>query len=57
MEITTVGELREFLKHYPDNKPIILDSAGNTYNIEIREWADGHEKDTNWPVAVFYTLD
>ena len=46
----TVGELREALKNYPDDKPLIIDFDGNTYPVIVYDWSkdaisiDGNEE-------------
>ena len=53
MECNTVGELREFLKRFPDDKPLILDIKGNTYPVVIDNWDEADDCDTDYPVAIF----
>ena len=47
--INTVGELKELLKKFPDDKPIIIDENGNTRPPQFYDWAgEGDE----WPIGI-----
>lgn len=50
--INTVGELKELLKQFPDDKPIIMDDEGNTWPPEFYNWAEKEDDDTNWPISI-----
>lgn len=55
MLISTVGDLRNALKKYPDNKPIIVNVDGNTYPVSIVDWYDPSSSigpDTDWPISI-----
>ena len=49
----TVGELKELLKKFPDDKPLIIDDGdGNTSTVEIYNWAEEPDDDCDWPLAI-----
>ena len=48
----TVGELRKAIMQWPDEKPLLLDCDGNTFPVEIYEWADKEPEDLGWPAAI-----
>lgn len=50
--ITNVGELKELLRLFPDNKPIICDLDGNTWNPVFYNWADSNDNDITMPLAI-----
>ena len=50
--VETVGQLRELLKRFPDDKPLIMDSDGNTWPPLFYNWADAENGDTEWPLAI-----
>jgi len=52
IKCNTVGELREALKHWPNEKSILIDSDGNTYPVEVYEWSDVEPADLDWPAAI-----
>ena len=47
-----MGELKELLKQFPDDKPIIMDDEGNTWPPEFYNWAEKEDDDTNWPISI-----
>jgi hypothetical protein len=50
----TVGELVEYLKGFPQDKPIIMDCDGDTGPVIVDVWDDNHDKDdVESPLAVF----
>lgn len=50
--ISSVGELKELLKQFPEDKPIIMDEEGNTWMPEFYNWADSEDSDTDWPIGI-----
>ena len=50
--IETVGQLRKLLEKFPDDKPIIMDSEGNTWPPVFYNWADSADGDTEWPLGI-----
>lgn len=50
--VSTVGELKELLEKYPNDKPLICDCDGNTWNPEFYNWADGENEDITEPLAI-----
>lgn len=51
--IETVGQLRELLKRFPDDKPVIRDEEGNTWSPEFYNWADNKDDDDcDWPIGI-----
>lgn len=50
--VNTVGELRELLKQFPDEKPIIYNDGEDTLIVEVYNWADSSNEDCEWPLAI-----
>jgi hypothetical protein len=50
--INNVGELKELLKMFPDDKPIICDFEGNTWSPIFYNWAESEDNDITMPLAI-----
>ena len=50
--IETVGQLKKLLDRFPDDKPIIMDSDGNTWPPIFYNWSGSEDNDTDWPLAI-----
>jgi hypothetical protein len=50
--VETVGQLRELLEKFPDDKPLIIDDEGNTRPPEFYNWAEEEDSNINWPLGI-----
>ena len=49
----TVGELRKALQRWKDEKVIILDVDGDTFDVAIDDWSSDDDEDLESPVAIY----
>ena len=54
IKCNTIGELKQALNNWPDDKLIIYDEDGDTFGIGIEDWSDEPANDINWPVNIFH---